>query len=110
MKLSDNPIKDETEHHALKQFEKKTVLIDSTVLRPGHRCFEINHETLECIEAQYEREVNFNKPDTRKIMIKPNCSYMNALNVVNALKTYNKGGRKQSKPFMKIGGHFDIQY
>lgn len=94
---------DKTELHALKQIEKKTVLIDTTVLRPGHRCFEINHDTLKCVEAQYEREVNFNDPDTRKVMIKVNCSYINALNSTNALKTYHKGGRKQIKPLLKIG-------
>lgn len=101
---------DKTELHALKQIEKNTVLIDSTVLRPGHRCFEVNHETLECIEAQYEREVHFNDPDTRNIMIKENCSYINALNAANALKVYNKGGRKENKSLMKIGDYINHEY
>lgn len=110
MKLSDNPVADKTELHSLKQFEKKTVFIDSTVLRPGHKCFEINHDTLTCVEAEYEREVNFNAPDTRKVMIKPNHSYINALNSKNALKVYGKGGRTIIKPIMKMGGYFEIQY
>jgi hypothetical protein len=94
---------DKTELHALKQIEKKKVLIDSSKLRPGHTCFQINNETLECVEASYEREVNFNDPDKRKITIKPNCSYINALNKANALKVFNKGGRKEIKPFMTLG-------
>jgi len=94
---------DKTELHALKQFEKKKVLVDTRELRPGHKCFEINMETLECVEASYEREVNFNQPDKLKVVIKPNCSYINALNKQNALKVYNNGGRKVIEPIMKMG-------
>lgn len=101
--LAEDVNADKTELHALKQIEKKTVWIGSEVLRPGHRCFQINNETLECIEAEYEREVHFHDADKRKIVIKPNCSYVNALNKDNALKVYNKGGRIEVKPFMKLG-------
>ena len=94
---------DKTELHALKQIEKKTIWIGSEVLRPGHRCFQINNETRECVEAEYEREVHFNEADKRKIVIKPNCSYVNALNKENALKVYDKGGRQETKPFLKLG-------
>lgn len=102
MKIIEDIKKDKTELQALKQFEKKKVLVDTRVLRPGHKCFEINHDTLACVEAQYEREVHFNEPDTRKVMIKQGCSYINALNKENALKVFKKGGRIQKLPLMNI--------
>ena len=81
---------DKTELHALKQFEKKTVFDSSTILHPGHRCFEINNKTLECVEAKFEAEVHFNSPNKRKIIIKEGYSYINALNKQNALKVFKR--------------------
>jgi len=81
---------DKTELHALKQFEKKTVFIGSKNLRPGHRCFQINNDSLECEEALYHNEVHFDKPNARKIMIKENHTYINALNKNNALKVFKR--------------------
>jgi len=82
--------KDETELHALKQFEKKKLFIGSKMLRPGHRCFEINNITKECCEAKYETEVHFNKPNARKVITKEGYSYVNALNQKNAIKVFNR--------------------
>jgi|GEM_PF-2914929 hypothetical protein len=101
-------LKDEVKLHAEKQFEKKTAFLRKEILRPGHRCFEVNEKTFETKEAQYERIVNFNEPDTRKIVIKENCVYINALNAPNALKVYKKGGRKIQEPFMKMGEEHNI--
>lgn len=81
---------DKTELHTLKQFEKKTVLIGSKILRPGHRCFQINNKTLECVEASYHSEVHFNEPNRRKVTIKEGHSYVNALNKKNALKVFKR--------------------
>lgn len=93
---------DNVKLHAERQIEKKTVFLGSETLRPGHRCFEINESTLEVTEAQYERIVRFNAPDTRTIITKTNCAYINALNKANALKVYKKGGRNELKPFMSF--------
>jgi hypothetical protein len=82
--------KDQTEQHAQKQHEKKTVLIGSKILRPGHRCFEVNTQTLEVSDAKFETQVHFNAPKRRKIIIKESCVYVNALNAKNALKVYRR--------------------
>lgn len=98
-----NPIlKDEVKLHAEKQIEKKTVFIGSQKLIPGHRCFEINEVTGEVVQANYLLSVNFNSPDSKEVLVKPNCVYINALNAKNALKIYNKGGRKEIKPFLTL--------
>lgn len=94
--------KDQVKHHSERQVEKKTVLLGTEALRPGHRCYEINTETLEVNEAQYRQVVNFNAPDTREVDTKSNCVYINAMNAKNALKVYNKGGRQITTPFMNI--------
>lgn len=89
--MKTEPInKDETELHALKKFEKRTVFLGSKLLRPGHRCFEVNNDTKECVEAKFETEVHFNKPNSRKVVIKENHTYINALNVKNAIKVFNR--------------------
>lgn len=85
---------DGKEQHAEKQFEKKSILLGSKSLRPGHRCFEINNETQECNEATYQSEVHFNKPNTRKISVKKNHYYINALNAKNALKVFKRSYKK----------------
>ncbi len=95
-------LKDEVKLHAEKQIEKKTIFLGSEILRPGHRCFEVNEKTLKAVEAEYSRVVNFNSPDTRSIMTKPDCVYVNALNAANALKVYHKGGREVAQPLFKM--------
>lgn len=82
--------KEETEQHAQKQIEKKTVFIGSTKLTPGHRVFQIDTNNMECTEAEYEAEVHYNSPNRRKIIIKLDCAYICALNKKNAIKRYNR--------------------
>lgn len=88
---AESQSQEDIELHAQKQVEKKTVLIGSTFLTPGHRCFEINTKTLKVEEAQYEREVHFNAADRRKIITKEGYAYVTALNKKNALKRFKRG-------------------
>lgn len=71
----------------------------------GHRVFEIDTNTLEVNEAEYEKinTINFfdalNMITNRKIVIRKNKVYIQALNKKNALKVFLNGGRKQRKNF-----------
>ncbi len=103
MKEIEKRLKDKINVHAQRQIEKQTVLVGTEFLRPGHRCFEINTITLEVCEAVYELEFNYRGNFyKRKINVKPDCVYINALNKKNALKVYRKGGRLIVKSFMNI--------
>jgi hypothetical protein len=88
MKETEPNHKDITEQHAEKQIEKKTVLVGSKKLRPGHKCFEINIFTEEVAEAKYEAVAHYHLKFKRKIIIKIGHVYVNALNAKNALKVY----------------------
>lgn len=90
MKEIEKLHQDAKELHAHKQIEKKTLFLGSRLLRPGHRCFEINNDTKECKEAEFVSEVHFMKPNSRRIITKENHTYINALNIKNALKIYNR--------------------
>lgn len=79
------------EIHAQQQVKKQLTLVGSGKLISGHRIFEIDPKANTVIEAEYERMVVFNKPDWRKIMIKPNCFYVPALNKKNAIKRFKRG-------------------
>lgn len=102
VEIVESEIADKVKIVKQKQIEKKTIFLGSEILRPGHRCFEVNENTLETKEAEYERVVNFNSPDTRSIVVSPECVYINALNKSNAIKVYKKGGRIIEKPFMSF--------
>lgn len=93
---------DKTKLRDERQIEKKSILTGSEVLRSGHRCFEINTITLDVKEAEYSLEVQFSGKTTRKITMRRDCVYVNALNKKNALKVYHKGGREVVKPFLSL--------
>jgi len=90
---AEKPLLDETELHAQKQIEKKTVLIGSAKLTPGHRVFQINEKTLDCEEAKYNKEVHYTSADRRSIIVKPDCVYVMALNKKNALKRFKRANQ-----------------
>lgn len=76
------------------QQEKKLKYMGNQVLRKGHKCFEINTETMEVNEASYMKK-DITLTDaldesylSRSIMQKQNCIYINALNKKNALKKF----------------------
>ena len=76
-----------------KQKEKKYELQRSIIHQRGHTLFEIDTNTLEVREPFYEesKKVYLDKPqENKKVIIKKDCVYLEALNVKNALKKYKK--------------------
>ncbi len=105
MKEIEKKVKDKISITAQRQIEKQTLLIGTSKLQAGHRCFEINTKTLSVKQAEFEAEVNFSKQIKYKVVTKPDCVYINALNAKNALKVYHKGGRKETKPIFNISDY-----
>lgn len=89
MKDFDKVQKDEIKTVTQKQVEKRKVHLGSAMVRPGHRCFEINKDTLEVSEVEYNISATFNNGVKKEINIKENCAYIIALNKKNALKKFN---------------------
>lgn len=73
-----------------KQIEKKKVQLGSSILKPGHTCFELNTKTLSCVPAKHEPQANFAGVLRSRIITKENCVYINALNKKNVLKIYKR--------------------
>ena len=80
--------KEDINLHAQKDFEKKTMVLGSAILISGHRYFEINTQTMDINEVQYEKSVHFNSSYRRKILVKQRFMYLTALNKKNSLKKY----------------------
>lgn len=76
-----------------RQIEKKKSLIGHSILRKGHKVFEIDLKTgiiyfakvIETVEIKNGKPVN-----KRRVDMKENCYYVNALNVKNAKKVFNR--------------------
>jgi hypothetical protein len=78
-----------------KQEETNFRLIGSLIVKPGHRLYGVNMDTLEVTLAAIEYPtVKLNKDMTvtakKKVFYAPNIYYTSALNPVNALKHYRK--------------------
>lgn len=76
----------------------------------GHVVFEVNELTGEIKKAEYKRDtvVAFGgSHPTEKLVIKPDCVYIPALNVQNAKKKYMKDKNQSSyyakEPIMELG-------
>lgn len=92
MKLkAENTKPEDVKIHAQQHVKKQLTLVGSGKLIPGHRVFEIDPKANTVIEAEYERIVVFDQSDRRKIMVKPNCFYVPALNKKNAIKRFKRG-------------------
>ena len=96
----DRPQKDKTEIQAKKKQRLEYKLIGSMSHRAGHILFSINTITGEIKQAEYQKEpiitweqakmINEGVGIPRKVIIEPNCVYIEALNEENALKKYNR--------------------
>lgn len=60
---------------------------------PGHIMFELNKETgeiapavFESLPISYEKAIKNDLSNNKKIVMNPNCIYVSALNIKNALK------------------------
>ena len=85
--------KDKMEISIQKKQQKEKVLVGKIIPNKGHKIWEINEETLEVKEAQFEKKTfiigkNHNNPE---IIIRDGYAYVSALNINNALKKYKKG-------------------
>jgi len=76
-----------------RQIEKKKSLIGHSKFHKGHKVFEIDLKTgiiyfakvIETVEIKNGKAVN-----KRRVDMKENCYYVNALNVKNAKKVFNR--------------------
>ena len=93
MKITDIPNKDES-HIEKKQFEKKEILVGRIVPHHGHTLFQYNTKTREITKAEFDNiptiswqdAVNNNFQKYSKVIKKPNCLYISALNEANVKK------------------------
>lgn len=76
-----------------KEQKKEIKLIGRIKPHPGHTLYQVNVTTLECTEAEFEKSdikyedaIKNKKPIVKKVLIKPNCLYISALNRKNVLK------------------------
>lgn len=54
----------------------------------GHTVFELNHLTKEIVVADTFPDAA--RPSLTRIITKPNCDYVSALNMKNVIKQYNR--------------------
>lgn len=97
MKETEIVIKDQVEIVSEHKQKKELKHMTQTIMSPGHKCFELNIETGDIVEAQYiQTTVSFDKAKNgslssqRKLIIKDKCLYTTALNMKNALKRFKK--------------------
>jgi len=76
------------------KINKEQKYIGSIKHRPGHTLFEINLNTKQVREAVFERKVfvgSDGKPVfQRRVQVNKDCHYLEALNVKNAFKKFQK--------------------
>lgn len=86
-----------------KKQEIEYVLTGNITPKNGHKVFEIN-EFGEVLEAEYKKDTtvfNINAVMLpKKLVIKPNCVYIPALNAANAKRKYNQN-KNQSAYYTK---------
>ena len=103
MKETQLTHREKTQLEAKKQQEKKTEIKHTATIYPhnNHKLWEVNTETLEVKEAQYnlKNDYHFN-PNWKQgdpivaeksLLQSKNCVYISALNAASALKKFNKG-------------------
>lgn len=80
----------------VKPIDTSLVFLGSVMLKNNHTCFEINLKTLDVVPAEYTSIVNYDQSKignfrkSKKVVIKDDCYYINALNKKNALKKFIK--------------------
>lgn len=90
-------IKEKTELRAEAKQESKQKYLGTILPKKGHTLFEVNTITGEIKKAKYEKtDIDFEKAKEgiivkkRKVIIKPNCIYVSALNIKNVIKKLKK--------------------
>lgn len=73
------------------QIEKQKQLLGSVRLKRGHKLFEVNINTQEITEAQYDTQeyaegTDRNISKRKSLTVKENCIYVGALNKKNVIK------------------------
>lgn len=90
--------KERTEEIREVQEKRKETYVGSVTPQRGHRMFEYDIETKALIDAVFEQQDIVWNPNVdqvtprRKIVMKPNCLYVSALNKKNAIKHLKKRG------------------
>lgn len=97
MKETQQHNPDQVQDVRQKEVKKQLAFIGRKVPGDGHKCYELNLETLIMSEIEpIKTDANFNEAKkgklsgSRKINIKENCIYVTALNEKNAIKKFNK--------------------
>ena len=85
--------KDKMELSIQKKQQKEKELVGKIIPHEGHKVWEINDETFEIKQAEFEKKTfiigrNQMNPE---IIIRSGFSYVSALNSKNALKKYKQG-------------------
>jgi hypothetical protein len=85
--------KDKTEISIQKKQQKEKVLVGKLIPHSGHKIWEINDETLEIKQAEFEKKsfIIGQAHQNPEIIIRSGFSYVSALNSSNALKKYKQG-------------------
>ncbi len=85
--------KDKMEISIQKKQQKEKVLIGKIIPHEGHKMWEINDETLEIKEAQFEQKTFIlgSNHKNREIITRIGCTYISALNKKSAIKKYTQG-------------------
>jgi len=112
MKELSKKTKDKIENVKQVSIEKKTVFLGTAHSKKGHTMFEVNDKLKTIVKAQYEipktliildeqvnksrrinlfgRIVTLPRVTTKKLIKKPDCHYVSALNKKNALKVLKR--------------------
>jgi hypothetical protein len=86
----------DTEQVTKKEVEKKLQKLATIKPQRGHKLFEVNSETKEITEAEFEildikyEDARDNKQVRKKVICKPGHIYVSALNKKNVIKKLNK--------------------
>jgi hypothetical protein len=90
--------KDKMEISIQKKQQKEKVLVGQIIPHAGHKIWEINDDTMEIKQAEFEKKTFIigKSHQNPEIIIRSGFSYVSALNYKTALKKY-KQGRNGSK-------------
>lgn len=92
-----------------KQVKKEEKFLGSMKLSPGHKCWELDLNTLHIKEAEYKKiAINFAAAQKgeisrmRKLLTKESCIYVTALNMKNARKKFTIMLREKNEQFKEL--------
>ena len=82
-----------------KQQEIENELIGKIIPKIGQFVWELNTITMECKKAEYKKDtfaILSAKLPPKELIRKPDCIYIPAMNIKNAIKKYNKNSNQSS--------------